>query len=248
MSAAATSRDACLPDIVLELVHAPSNDALVATFRQYLDEMVLGPFAIAEIRHVSNDWRENLILGTVPDAFLEEYFASKSLFVSPLFRTAQLACKPMPLEKVYHEKLLSPRGRKVFIQIQKFGMNHGYCYPLKGRNNRPTLMLIAGDFKKINATERLILEMAVLTFYRRACVLNPESTTSYPNPQRILSDREREALSWVAKGKTDWEIAQLLEISERTVHYHIENAKKKMKVSTRLQAVVEAIRTLQILI
>jgi DNA-binding CsgD family transcriptional regulator len=39
-----------------------------------------------------------------------------------------------------------------------------------------------------------------------------------------LSPREREILQWTRGGKTAWEVAQFLNISERTVTWHIRNA------------------------
>jgi LuxR family transcriptional regulator, quorum-sensing system regulator BjaR1 len=248
MSAATQSHDACLPDIILEIGRAPDADKLVALFRDYLDEMSLGPFALAEISSAGDDWRDNLILGTVPDTYLKEYFATRSLFDSPIFRTAQYACEPTPLSQVYNQDQLNRRGHIIYQRASKYGLQEGYCFPLKGRDCRPTLMLIAGDFRPLPPQALMILEMVILAFYRRACDLSPGSALQSIRPDGGLSDRERETLSWVAQGKTDWEIAQLLEISERTVHYHIENAKKKMMVPTRLQAVVEAIRNLEILI
>ncbi|EQD54086.1 protein containing Transcription regulator LuxR, partial [mine drainage metagenome] len=61
-----------------------------------------------------------------------------------------------------------------------------------------------------------------------------------------LTPRERQCLELVACGKTDWEIARLLGLSPCTVHYHIENAKRRFDVITRIQAVVRALRTGQI--
>ncbi len=58
----------------------------------------------------------------------------------------------------------------------------------------------------------------------------------------ILSPREAECLHWAAAGKTDNEIGAILSISPRTARFHIENAKKKLGVSTRIQAVTEALR------
>ncbi|PHS22411.1 MAG: hypothetical protein COA85_11565 [Robiginitomaculum sp.] len=248
MSAATQSRDACLPDIILEISRAPDADKLVALFRHYLDKMSLGPFTLAEISIAGENWRDNLILGTVPDAYLAEYFATNSFFDSPTFRATQYSCKPISFEKIFDMALLSRRGHKIHSRAKSAGLEHGYCFPLKGRSCRPTLMYISGDFQDINAQTLMIMEMVILAFYRRASVLFPGVKREGKRHEGGLSDRERETLSWVARGKTDWEIAQLLEISERTVHYHIENAKKKMMVPTRLQAVVEAIRNLEILI
>jgi DNA-binding response OmpR family regulator len=55
-----------------------------------------------------------------------------------------------------------------------------------------------------------------------------------------LNDREIETLTWAARGKTSAEIAKLLDLSKRTVDFHIENARTKLGVSTRIQAAVKA--------
>jgi DNA-binding CsgD family transcriptional regulator len=49
-------------------------------------------------------------------------------------------------------------------------------------------------------------------------------------------------LGWVAAGKSDWAIGRILNISDKTVNFHIENAKRKLGVGTRLEAVVVALR------
>lgn len=58
-----------------------------------------------------------------------------------------------------------------------------------------------------------------------------------------LTQREREVMSWIAQGKSDWQIGQILCISAKTVNYHAENAKRKLGVATRIQAVLAAIRS-----
>lgn len=55
-----------------------------------------------------------------------------------------------------------------------------------------------------------------------------------------LSERERQVLGWVAAGKTNWEIAQILTISPRTVQKHLEHVFDKFGVGNRLAAVVRA--------
>jgi LuxR family quorum sensing-dependent transcriptional regulator len=56
-------------------------------------------------------------------------------------------------------------------------------------------------------------------------------------PLPDLSAREIECMQWVAVGKTDADIAQLLGISPATAHYHVEQAKKKLAMSSRTEAV-----------
>ncbi len=55
-----------------------------------------------------------------------------------------------------------------------------------------------------------------------------------------LSDREVECLTWSARGKTSAEIAQILAVSKRTVDFHVESARRKLNVATRIEAVVKA--------
>jgi DNA-binding CsgD family transcriptional regulator len=58
-------------------------------------------------------------------------------------------------------------------------------------------------------------------------------------PRSPLSPREAECLRWVAEGKTDAEAAIIIGISQRTVRFHINNAKTKLGVTTRVQAVAK---------
>ena len=60
-------------------------------------------------------------------------------------------------------------------------------------------------------------------------------------PKRIdLGERERETLTWAARGKTFAEIGQILGLSRRTVEFHLDNARRKLGVPTRTQALVKA--------
>jgi LuxR family quorum-sensing system transcriptional regulator CciR len=65
------------------------------------------------------------------------------------------------------------------------------------------------------------------------------SNGSHRGPQ--LTPRQRDCVVLVAQGKSDWEIGQLLGISDSTVHKHIEDAKRRFSVSTRIQLVVRSL-------
>lgn len=60
--------------------------------------------------------------------------------------------------------------------------------------------------------------------------------------KKILTNREEEVFSLLVKNKTTKEIAESLNISEKTVRNHISNAMQKLGVKGRAQAVVELIR------
>jgi DNA-binding NarL/FixJ family response regulator len=61
-----------------------------------------------------------------------------------------------------------------------------------------------------------------------------------PQPDIHLTEREREVLTWVGRGKTSAEIAIILGIRERTVNFHCDQAMKRLGVINRIQAVARA--------
>ena len=60
--------------------------------------------------------------------------------------------------------------------------------------------------------------------------------------KKILTNREEEVFSLLVKNKSTKEIAEILDISEKTVRNHISNTMQKLGVKGRAQAVVELIR------
>lgn len=58
----------------------------------------------------------------------------------------------------------------------------------------------------------------------------------------ILTKREKEVFKLLVTNKNTKEIAEVLNISEKTVRNHISNAMQKLGVKGRAQAVVELLR------
>jgi DNA-binding CsgD family transcriptional regulator len=65
---------------------------------------------------------------------------------------------------------------------------------------------------------------------------------SPPAPGSPLTEREREVLRWLGGGKTDKDIGDILGISPRTVHKHLQRIYEKLGVETRTAAVVRAMK------
>ncbi len=59
--------------------------------------------------------------------------------------------------------------------------------------------------------------------------------------QENLTAREIEVLEWVKEGKSSWEISVILNVSKRTIDFHISNIKKKLNATNRAQAVATAL-------
>ena len=67
---------------------------------------------------------------------------------------------------------------------------------------------------------------------------SPRSRTK----SRVLTSREAEVLTWVARGKSAWEIGEILDIAKRTVDEHAYAAVRKLGAVNRTHAVALAIR------
>ncbi len=60
--------------------------------------------------------------------------------------------------------------------------------------------------------------------------------------QTHLTPRELECLRWCSRGKTNWEISRILDLSERTVEHYLSRANRKLGTGNRTQAVARALK------
>ncbi len=76
--------------------------------------------------------------------------------------------------------------------------------------------------------------------------LEPESEedeeSETPDYRELLSDREYEVLTLLARGMSNRRIAEELYISEKTVKNHVSNVLRKLDVNDRTQAVITALK------
>jgi DNA-binding response OmpR family regulator/DNA-binding CsgD family transcriptional regulator len=72
----------------------------------------------------------------------------------------------------------------------------------------------------------------------------PADDTQSLKQQFAVTGREADVLMWIANGKTNREIGQILEMSPRTVNKHLEQIFKKLGVENRTSAAAIAIRSL----
>lgn len=57
-----------------------------------------------------------------------------------------------------------------------------------------------------------------------------------------LSEREMEVLKWAKVGKSNWEVSVILNISERTVKFHMRNIYRKLEVTNKSHAIAKAMK------
>ena len=135
-------------------------------------------------------------------------------------------------------------ARRVFDEAAAFGIHDGYTVPIHGPGGMALMSLAAADRSLFtpSALPRLHALQLMSYHYHMAAERSLAQAPKAAEPASImLTRRETEVLHWAAKGKTGWEISHILHVAERTVTFHIENAKAKLGAATRGHAVVKAI-------
>lgn len=125
------------------------------------------------------------------------------------------------------------------------GLNNGVCTPLRGGQNQLAGMSLASSEKSDSFDGQIDLITAYSNhFYiawKRFHEKKVQKKTEPETPNMVLTEKERDVLSWVAQGKTDCQIGDLLAMSTSTVDYHMRNILKKLDANNRILAVVKAL-------
>lgn len=119
------------------------------------------------------------------------------------------------------------------------------CYPLLSQAGRTAFLLVQAemadqDWRRLRRTHDRDFAALAVTFHTKI-LARTSARIRARYAQDRLTPREIETLSWVAAGKSYWEIAIILGITERTVRFFMSNARRKLNVVTNPQAVAEAL-------
>lgn len=118
-----------------------------------------------------------------------------------------------------------------------FGIARGFIVPIHGPAGYEAAVSMSGVDVDLPAKLRPGLHlMAQYSFNRIWSLVAPQRKTP------CLTEREREVLTWAAKGKSAWEIGEILDIAKRTVDEHAQHAFHKLGAVNRTQAVAMALR------
>jgi DNA-binding CsgD family transcriptional regulator len=136
-----------------------------------------------------------------------------------------------------------PGLAEIFEMAAQNGIRAGYSLTLRYRKDRVAVISF-GASQELDAERRLavlgdtsLLLAAVYCHLRLAELLSNAGLATVQ-----LTAQETRCLMWASEGKTAWEIGQILGIAERTAVFHLENAKSKLGVKSRQQAVKVALQ------
>jgi DNA-binding CsgD family transcriptional regulator len=107
------------------------------------------------------------------------------------------------------------------------------CATSYGPGRAITSLHLGFERRDLAADDTRAIQMAGLLLTERLM----DFAVPAADEQLPLTRRERDCLAFVADGKTDWEISVLLQVSENTVRFHVDNARRKLGAVNRAQAV-----------
>jgi len=96
--------------------------------------------------------------------------------------------------------------------------------------------------KAVHTGELWVERKLMARFFDREAIADSKEEGRAGRPKKVLTPREKEVLCILTTGCTNKEIAQALFISEKTVKSHLNSIFKKLNVTRRLQAILEAIK------
>lgn len=95
--------------------------------------------------------------------------------------------------------------------------------------------------KQANRRMQLLAQLQLVAVHSQAAAERLMSPVKTSEGMPKLTARERDVLGWTEQGKTAWEIAQILRMSEKTVNFHLGNAMRKLQVNSKHQAVLKCL-------
>jgi DNA-binding CsgD family transcriptional regulator len=241
--------DSALSQLLRQLEQASSTSHLQTAFEKAIEPMGYRYFAYhmiqCEILFESPD-RQMHGVTNYPTKWVNHYASNDYVNYDPVVGHVLESRVPFIWSSAILPDRIPPQQKRLLDEARDFGIRDGVTIPLiSRRGERASVSLIRDD--------RLRIPEAVLSSYGELHVMCeffhshalPIVSEAYLNGlsnrrRSLLTPREMQSLFWVARGKSAWEIAKILEISSKSVEFYLDTAKKKLNAVNRTQAAVRA--------
>lgn len=171
-----------------------------------------------------------------PHEWQQRYLERNYVMNDPVVATAKRSMQPA-VWSIEDRCRYGPEERKVMDEAYEFGIASGVMVPIRGGFGRTALLALASD--RPDAADIAVRDVA----YAATAVAYVHINLLRLSKRAIgaagisLSPREQTCLIWASLGKTKAEAAQMLGISEKTVRFHIDNAREKLGATNTVHAV-----------
>ena len=213
------------------------NDVL----RKAIVEMGLSHVAYAALNLPSIKRVRPLVAITYAAEWQKHYEQEGYVNVDPVVRAGLGGVLPVDWSKIRSD---DPLVLKFLGEAQEFKIGRaGLSIPIRGKHGEFALFTVTAEVsppewqKRLNYLSR---ELMLLAYQFHDWAIKVEGIGADISLD-LLSTREKDCLRWRSQGKTDWEISQLIGISQSTVKFHLENSRTKLGATNTIHAVSKAI-------
>jgi LuxR family transcriptional regulator, quorum-sensing system regulator BjaR1 len=218
----------------------------------------IGDISAQVLRHTSEIGAEHVIAGTFPGAgprrqqlshalfaewpseWMNRYASRGYLLKDAIILQAKSRAAPFFWNELAPIIRANPAARLVMEEAREFNLAEGFTAAIPTLDGQTVGFSISGRHFETDPDRRGVLTLIASYATARAIALQQESSNQ--SKRITLSPREREALQWAAEGKGDWEIGEVMNISEHGADKHLRSIRAKLGAINRTQAVAEGIR------
>jgi LuxR family transcriptional activator of conjugal transfer of Ti plasmids len=188
------------------------------------------------------------LLSSYPSHFQKRYIDLQLWEDDPVIRHARRVIAPFSWSDIQEADLQFNPQARVAREAIKCGIRSGITIPThQGHSSFAALSFArpgdGGATSLILQRETSRLQLLALQFHVH---FTNRAASGGAARKRLLTQRQQECLKWSARGKTIHAISTILGISERTVLFHLYEARQRLSAQTITQAVAIAIRLKEI--
>ncbi|HLP66882.1 MAG TPA: LuxR family transcriptional regulator [Rhizobium sp.] len=189
-----------------------------------------GTLPSEQLRHVLlSDW---------PADWAAIYFQRGLLFQDPTIRRVLRMQPTFAWSELLSQPDLGKSESFVMDSAKDFSLRNGCTVPLLSLDGRHVGFSFAGSHIDDSPEAKGVMTLVASFAFGRAVELKNNDLRAKVR----LTARERDTLSWIAVGKTDWEIGVIFGVSDKAVAKHVHNIRMKLGAVNRAHAVAEAFR------
>jgi len=182
-----------------------------------------------------------VVLKGFPDPWLERYWENGYSTSDPVVAYCGQHIVPIQWHNLILEK--SSLSAQVMNEARDFGLKSGISMPVHSPHGELGILSFTLNHQKPSSREvvnHALPYVQMLAGYVHEAVHRVLRLNDQEGQQR-LTTREVECLRWAADGKTSWEISRLLNLTERTINFHLNNSMIKLDVCNRQHAVAKSV-------
>jgi LuxR family quorum-sensing system transcriptional regulator SolR len=170
-------------------------------------------------------------------AWRQRYVEGDYLRVDPTVAHARTSSKPV----IWSDAVFA-NAPALWDDARDHKLHVGWAQPTHDIKGVAGLFTLARESGPISAGELRCNVIRMTWLAQAAHEVLAQLVDSGPNaaPRIDLTEREREVLRWTADGKTSGEIGDILNVAERTVNFHVNNAMAKLGTSNKTATVLRA--------